>query len=90
VRVHVVDRRDADVLRLNDVDGVDPDARTDVGRRRGVVPRHVGRHDGGDDAAVLGPDAVALPPGCLTLPKPQPLRQCAESRHLTRLQGSLQ
>ena len=35
----------------------------DVARRRGVVPRHVGRDDGGDDAAVAGPDAVALPPG---------------------------
>ena len=33
-------------------------------RRRGVVPRHVGRHDVGDDAAVLGPDTVALPPAC--------------------------
>src|SRR5436190_15598366 len=33
-----------------------------VGRRR-VVPWHVGRDDGGDDAAVLGPDAAALPPG---------------------------
>ena len=31
--------------------------------RRGVVPRHVGRDDGGDDAAVARPDAVALPPG---------------------------
>ena len=29
---------------------------------RGVVPRHVGRDDGGDDAAVPGSDAVALPP----------------------------
>ena len=41
----------------------DADARTDVGRRRGVIPRHVGRHDGGDDAAVPGPDAGAVPPG---------------------------
>src|SRR5205823_10525429 len=46
-----------------DVDGVDADARTDVARRCGVVPWHVGRDDGGDDAAVLGPDAVALPRG---------------------------
>src|ERR1700694_643059 len=63
VRVHVGDGRDADAGRLDDVDGVDADARTDVARRRGVVPLHVGRDDGGDDAAVLGPDAVALPPG---------------------------
>ena len=63
VHVHVGDGRDADARRLDDVDGVDADARTDVARRRGVVPRHVGRDDGGDDAAVLGPDAVALPPG---------------------------
>ena len=63
VRVHVGDGRDADARRLDDVDGVDADARTDVARRRGVVPRHVGRDDGSDDAAVLGADAVALPPG---------------------------
>src|SRR2546425_3140725 len=31
--------------------------------RRGVVPGHVGRDDGGDDAAIPGPDAAALPPG---------------------------
>ena len=61
VRVHVGDGRDADARRLDDVDGVDADARPDVARRRGVVPRHVGRDDGGDDAAVAGPDAVALP-----------------------------
>src|SRR2546421_2046535 len=63
VRVHVGDERDADARRLDDVDGVDADARTDVAQRRGVVPRHVGRDDGGDDAAVPGPNAVALPPG---------------------------
>src|SRR5437762_13770487 len=63
VRVHVGDGRDADARRLDDVDGVDADARTDVARRRGVVPWHVGRDDGDDDAAVLGPDAVALPSG---------------------------
>src|SRR5260221_14000944 len=28
-----------------------------------VVPRHVGRDDGSDDAAIPGADAVALPPG---------------------------
>src|SRR5712691_2965058 len=55
--------RDADARRLDDGDGVDADARTDVARRRGVVPRHVGRDAGGDDAAVPGPHAVALPPG---------------------------
>src|SRR6266849_6295123 len=63
VRVHVGDGRDADARRLDDVYGVDADVRTDVARRRGVVPRHVGRDDGGDDAAVLSPNAVALPPG---------------------------
>src|SRR5207302_6011188 len=35
VRVHVGDGRDVDVWRLDDVDGVDADARTDVARRRG-------------------------------------------------------
>ena len=51
----------ADARRLDDVDGVDADAGTGVARRRGVVPRHVGRDDGGDDAAVARPDAAALP-----------------------------
>ena len=55
VRVHIGDGRDADARRLDDVDGVDADARTDVARRRDVVPWHVGRDDGGDDAAVLVP-----------------------------------
>jgi hypothetical protein len=41
-RVHGGDGRDADARRLDDVDGVDADARTDVARRRVVVPRHVG------------------------------------------------
>src|SRR5437879_3934819 len=63
VRVHVGDGRDAYARRLDDVDGVDADAPTDVARRRGVVPWHVGCDDGGDDAAVLGPNAVALPLG---------------------------
>src|ERR1700724_372723 len=63
VRVHVGDGRDTDARRLDDVDGVDADARADVARRRGVVPRHVGRDDGGDDVAILGANAVALPPG---------------------------
>jgi hypothetical protein len=43
VRVHVGDGRNADARRLDDVDGVDADAWTDVARRRGVVPWHVGR-----------------------------------------------
>src|SRR2546427_440094 len=63
VRVHVGDGRDADVRRLDDVDGVDADARTDVARRRGEVLFHVGRGDGGGDAAVLCSDCLGLPPG---------------------------
>src|SRR5919198_69648 len=63
VRVHIGDGRDADARRLDDVDGVDADARTDMARGRGVVPWHVGRDDGGDDAAIPGANAVALPPG---------------------------
>jgi Predicted metal-binding integral membrane protein (DUF2182) len=62
-RVHVGNGRDADARRLDDVDGVDADARTDVARRRGDVPGHVDRDDGGDDAAVPGPDAFAISPG---------------------------
>jgi hypothetical protein len=46
LRVHVGDGRDADARRLDNVDGVDADARTDVARRRGVVPWHVGRERG--------------------------------------------
>ena len=53
----------ADDRRLDDVDDVHAHAGTDVARRRRVVPRHVDRDDGGDDAAVAGPDAAALPPG---------------------------
>src|SRR3989442_15906287 len=41
----------------------DVDVRTDMARRGGVVPCHVGRDDGGGDAAVSAPDAVAFPPG---------------------------
>src|SRR5438067_8299750 len=63
VLIHVGDGRDADARRLDDVDGVDADARTDVARRRGVVPRHVGRDDAGDDAAIVGASAMALPRG---------------------------
>src|SRR5436190_22727097 len=41
----------------------DADARTDMASRRGVVPWHVDSDDGGDDAAVLGLDAMELPSG---------------------------
>src|SRR2546422_6317783 len=41
----------------------DADVRTDVARRGSIAPHHVGRDDGADDAALPGPDAVALPPG---------------------------
>jgi hypothetical protein len=64
VRVHVGDGRDADARQLDDVDGVDADVRADVARRGGVVPRHVGCDDGGVDAAIVDPDAMALPPSC--------------------------
>src|SRR5258708_15458061 len=63
VRVHVGGGRDADGRRVGDVDGVDARARTDVDRRRGVVPRHVGRDGGSGDAPILDANAVALPPG---------------------------
>ena len=63
VRVDVGDGRDADARRLDDVDGVDADVRTDMARRRDVVPRHVGRDDGRDDAAILRPCVVALSRG---------------------------
>src|SRR5712664_2520936 len=87
VRVHVGDGRDADARWLDDVDGVDADARTDVARRRGVVPCHVGRDDGRDDAAVLGPDAVALPPGGWQTRRdaPQSANRTRECRLLLRL-----
>src|SRR5262245_28608388 len=58
--VDVGDGRDGDARRVDDVDGVDADVRTDVARGRGVVPRYVGRDDDGDDAAVAGPHVVAL------------------------------
>src|SRR6266581_2686260 len=45
------------------IDERNADVRTVMARRRGVVPWHVGRDDGGDDAAIPGPDAAALPPG---------------------------
>src|SRR5688572_4945377 len=60
VRVHVDDGRNGDARRLDDVDGLDADARADLAWRGGVVPRHVAGDDGGDDAAIPGADAVAL------------------------------
>src|SRR5207245_1348390 len=50
VRVHVGDGH-AHARRLDDVNGVDADARTDMARRCRDVPWHVGGDDGGDDAA---------------------------------------
>ncbi len=61
MRVNVGDERDADARRLDNVNGVDADARTDVARGHGVVPRHVGRDDDGDDAAMPSANVVALP-----------------------------
>src|SRR5215510_1439252 len=49
---------------LDDVHGVDANAWTDVARSCGVVHRHVGRDDGGDDAAITRPGVVALPSNC--------------------------
>jgi len=64
VRVHVGDGRHANARRLDNVDGMDADARTDVAWSGGIFPRHVGRDDGGDDAAILDADALALPSDC--------------------------
>src|SRR5438132_5334139 len=61
----------------------DADVRTDMARRGGVVPGHVGRDDGRDDAAVPGPDALALPP---SRPRPDDrARGCRLLRRLVRL-----
>ena len=49
-------RGDTDARRLDDLDGVDADARTDAARRRGVVPSHVGR----DMAAMMLPSLVPM------------------------------
>jgi hypothetical protein len=54
---------DADARRLDDVDGVDADVRADLAGHGSVVPHHVGRDDGDDDAAILDASAVALSPG---------------------------
>jgi len=63
VQIHVGARRDAHARRLDDVDGLDADARPVVAGCRRLVSRHVGRHDGGHDVAVAGSVAVALPRG---------------------------
>ena len=47
VRVHVDDVPDADARRLDDVDGVDADAWTDMAGLRGIIRWHVVRDDGG-------------------------------------------
>src|SRR5437870_6965456 len=58
----------------------DADAGTHMARRGGVVPWHVDRDDGGDDAAVLSPDAVALQPG-----RPRPVDHACGRGLLRRL-----
>jgi hypothetical protein len=63
VRLDVGDGGYADAGWLDDVNGVDADARTDVAWRRGIIPGHVDRDDGSHDAAMLGAKAMALPPG---------------------------
>jgi len=63
VRLHVGNGRDADARRLDDVDGVDADARADFARGGGVFPRHVGRDDGGNDDAMSDPNPMAVPSG---------------------------
>jgi len=60
VHIDVGNGRDAHARRLDDVDGVDAYAGADLARRCAVVRRNVGRDDGGDDAAILGANAVAL------------------------------
>jgi hypothetical protein len=71
--------RDDHTWRLDDADGVGgcPDRR---GRRRGVVPRQVGRDDGGMMLPSLAPMLWRLPPG---------RRQSGETRlgRLTALGG---
>src|SRR5215469_12908520 len=60
VWLHVIDGRDAHARRLDDVDDLDTGAGTDVAGRRGSIRCHVGRDDDGDDAAVIGANAVVL------------------------------
>lgn len=44
---------------MENVDGVDADAWTDLAGRSSVISRHVDNHDASDDAAVRDPDAPA-------------------------------
>ena len=60
LQLDVNDGRDGDGRRVDDVDGVDANARTVVDGSGVIVRLHVGRDDGGDDAAVPSADAVAL------------------------------
>jgi predicted metal-binding membrane protein len=62
VRIHVDDGSDADARRLDDVDGMDAEAWTDMAERGGIIRWHVARDDDGDDAAVVGAHTVALSP----------------------------
>src|SRR6185312_12473768 len=52
----------ADARRRGDVDGMDADVRTGLGRCCCVLSRDVDRDDGGNDAAIVDPDAVVVPP----------------------------
>src|SRR5262245_22358958 len=61
VRIAVGHGRHANRWRMDDVDGLDADADTNMARRRHDVRRHVDRHDDGDDAAGAGPDAATVP-----------------------------
>jgi hypothetical protein len=61
VLVDASDGNNANAGRLDDVDGLDAKAGTELALRRSFVPRHVDRDDGRDDAAVPGSDVVALP-----------------------------
>src|ERR1700722_3370506 len=63
VRLDVGDGGYADAGWLDDVNGVDADARTDMAWRRRIIPGYVDRDDGSHDAAMLGANAMALPPG---------------------------
>ena len=51
---HVGYGRDAHARRLENVDGMDADAWAYMAGRRCIIRWHVGRDDGGDDAAVVG------------------------------------
>ena len=62
VWLHVIHARDAHARRLDDVDVLDTDAGTDMARRHRLFRRHMGRDDDGDDAAVVGANALELSP----------------------------